>query len=90
MLGHAAANIMPVLASNRIGKEVAGNSSMVFQGFSFIANQYGEVVEEMDRVETGVRVHEFDLDAIDKERCNWGVFRDRRPECYGDIKKFGE
>ena len=90
MCGHAAANIIPVCASNRVGKEVAGDSSMVFQGFSFIANQYGEVVEEMDRVEEGFRIHEFDLEEIDKERVSWGVFRDRRPECYTMIKKYSK
>ncbi len=90
MCGHAAANIIPVCASNRIGEEKAGNSSMAFQGFSFIANQQGEIVESMDRVETGIRVHEFDLDAIDKERVSWGVFRDRRPNCYKDIIKYSE
>lgn len=90
MCGHAAANILPVCASNRVGKEVAGKSSMVFQGYSFIANQYGEVVEEMNRTEEGFRIHEFDLSEIDKERVNWGVFRDRRPECYGEIKKYSK
>lgn len=90
MCGHAAANIIPVCASNRVGKEVAPNSEMVFQGFSFIADQYGNVVEEMNREEEGFRIHEFDLDAIDHERVSWGVFRDRRPECYGDIVHYGK
>lgn len=90
MCGHAAANIIPVLASNRVGKEVAGKSSMVFQGYSFIADQHGCVVEEMDRVEEGYRIHEFDLKEIDKERVDWGVFRDRRPECYKDLVKYSE
>lgn len=90
MCGHAAANIIPVCASNRVGEEKAPNSSMVFQGYSFIANQYGEVVESMNREEEGFRIHEFDLDAIDKERVSWGVFRDRRPECYSMIKKYSK
>ena len=90
MCGHAAANIIPVCASNRVGKETAPNSEMVFQGFSFIADQYGNVVEEMNREEEGFRIHEFDLDAIDHERVSWGVFRDRRPECYGDIVHYGK
>lgn len=90
MCGHAAANIIPVCASNRVGIEKADNSSMVFQGYSFIANQYGEVVESMNREEEGFRIHEFDLDAIDKERVSWGVFRDRRPECYSMIKKYSK
>ncbi len=90
MCGHAAANIIPVCASNRVGKETAPNSEMVFQGYSFIADQYGNVVEEMNREEEGFRIHEFDLDAIDHERVSWGVFRDRRPECYGDIVHYGK
>ena len=90
MCGHAAANIIPVCASNRVGKEVAPNSEMVFQGYSFIADQYGNVVEEMNRSEEGYRIHEFDLDAIDHERVSWGVFRDRRPECYGDLVHYGK
>ena len=90
MCGHAAANIIPVLASNRVGKEEAGKSSMVFQGYSFIADQHREVVEEMDRVEEGFRIHEFDLKEIDKERVDWGVFRDRRPECYKMLAKYSE
>lgn len=85
MCGHAAANIIPVCASNRVGKEIAGKSSMVFQGYSFISDQHGEVVEEMDRVEEGFRIHEFDLSEIDKERVAWGVFRDRRPETYNEL-----
>lgn len=87
MCGHAAANLIPVCASNRVGLERVKNSSMTFQGYSFIANQRGEVVEEMDRVSEGFKIHEFDLDEINKERISWGVFRDRRPECYNDIKK---
>jgi N-carbamoylputrescine amidase len=90
MCGHAAANIIPVCASNRVGEEKAQGSAMIFQGFSFIANQYGEVVEEMNRTEEGFRIHEFDLNEIDKERVSWGVFRDRRPECYGEIKKYSK
>lgn len=85
MCGHAAANIIPVCASNRVGEEKAGKSSMVFQGYSFIADSHGEVVEELNRTEEGFRIHEFDFKEIDKERVSWGVFRDRRPETYKEI-----
>ena len=85
MCGHAAANIIPVCASNRVGEEVAKDSKMVFQGYSFIADSHGEVVEEMNRTEEGFRIHEFDLNEIDKERVAWGVFRDRRPETYKEL-----
>ena len=83
MQGHAAANIMPVIASNRIGTETDDESSMTFYGSSFIADQTGTIVEEADRVTESVLVHEFDLDAIAQMRREWGVFRDRRPEMYG-------
>jgi N-carbamoylputrescine amidase len=85
MQGHAAANIMPVIASNRIGTETDDESSMKFYGSSFIADQTGTIVEEADRETESVLVHEFDLDAIAQMRREWGVFRDRRPEMYGTL-----
>lgn len=85
MQGHAAANIMPVIASNRIGTEISGDSSMTFYGSSFIADETGAIVQEADRETESVLVYEFDLDAIAKKRREWGVFRDRRPEMYGHL-----
>ena len=85
MQGHAAANIMPVIASNRIGTETDDESSMTFYGSSFIADQTGTIVEEADRETESVLVHEFDLDAIAQMRRECGVFRDRRPEMYGTL-----
>lgn len=85
MQGHAAANIMPVIASNRIGTETDDESSMTFYGSSFIADQTGTIVEEADRETESVLVHEFDLDAIAQMRREWGAFRDRRPEMYGTL-----
>ena len=82
MQGHAAANIMPLLASNRVGYESQSDSEMTFYGSSFIADETGEIVEEADRESETVLVHTFDLDAIDVKRRQWGVFRDRRPEMY--------
>lgn len=87
MRGHAAANIMPLIASNRIGPESYGNSSMKFYGSSFIADQNGEKVEEFGREDEGYLIHEFDLSAIAEERFSWGVFRDRRVDLYGTILK---
>lgn len=86
MRGHAAANIMPVLASNRVGTEHAPRGwSDTFYGRSFISDHHGEKVQEMDRTEEGFRIHSFDLDAIAENRRYWGVFRDRRPELYGAL-----
>jgi N-carbamoylputrescine amidase len=86
MRGHAAANIMPLLASNRIGKETAPDGRWdIFYGRSFIADHQGEKVQDMDRTEEGFRVQRFDLTAIGELRRSWGLFRDRRPEMYGAL-----
>lgn len=86
MCGHAAANIIPVIASNRIGTEVEGDSSMTFYGSSFISNEEGTKVKELDRTTEGYIIEEFDIDEINKKRISWGIFRDRRPDMYDAIK----
>ncbi|MDH3378602.1 MAG: N-carbamoylputrescine amidase [Gammaproteobacteria bacterium] len=87
MQGHAAANIMPVVASNRIGTEKAtqGDDCLVFYGSSFIADHLGQKVQEANRTDQSVITHRFDLDAIENHRHQWCLFRDRRPEHYGPI-----
>jgi N-carbamoylputrescine amidase len=84
--GHAGANLMPLVASNRIGREEQDGYAITFYGSSFIANQFGEKVEELDQTEEGVLVHSFDLDKLEHVRSVWGTFRDRRPNLYGAIK----
>jgi N-carbamoylputrescine amidase len=90
MCGHAAANIMPVVASNRIGTETEGDSSMTFFGSSFIANEEGNKVEEMNRTDEGFILHTFDLEENEKKRYSWGVFRDRRCDLYTPILKHND
>ena len=85
MRGHAAANLVPVIASNRVGVERFGSSEITFYGSSFIANQRGELVREADRTSETVLVAEFDLEELERERAAWGVFRDRRPDLYGPL-----
>jgi len=86
MRGHAAANILPVVASNRIGREQApGGTEVNFYGSSFIADQTGAVLAKAGRVEEEVLVATVDLDAIAALRASWGLFRDRRVELYGRI-----
>ncbi|WP_432454876.1 N-carbamoylputrescine amidase [Agarivorans sp. QJM3NY_29] len=84
MQGHAAANQVPVIASNRIGREQATSRdlALTFYGSSFIADETGEIVVKADRETETVLVHQFDLDAIAFQRSAWGLFRDRRPEQY--------
>ncbi|HAK05321.1 MAG TPA: N-carbamoylputrescine amidase [Firmicutes bacterium] len=87
MKGHAGANLIPVIAANRVGTETAGTSKMTFYGSSFIANETGAIIKEMNRLDTGFISATFDLTAIKKYRYSWGVFRDRRPSMYRDILK---
>ncbi|AIQ21682.1 MULTISPECIES: N-carbamoylputrescine amidase [unclassified Paenibacillus] len=88
MLGHAAANLIPVVASNRIGEEIDEDSSINFYGSSFIAGPQGNKIVEAGRDEQAVIVSEFDLDALEVGRIEWGVFRDRRPELYKMIGSY--
>lgn len=82
MCGHAVSNVIPVVASNRIGTETVGAQTQTYYGSGFIANHRGDLVEELGRTEEGVLVHEFDLDFLDRHRAAWGFFRDRRTEFY--------
>lgn len=88
MLGHAAANLIPVVASNRIGEEMDEDSSINFYGSSFIAGPQGNKIVEAGRDEQTVLVSEFDLDALEVGRLEWGIFRDRRPELYRLISSY--
>ena len=85
MRGHAAANMMPLLASNRVGIEKAKNSQMKFFGSSFVSDNHGEIISEMSREEEGYRVVRFDLEELLRERRDWGVFRDRRIDLYDPL-----
>lgn len=85
MQGHAAANLVPLVASNRVGVERGEKYEMTFYGSSFIAGPTGEKVEEADRGSETVITATFDLDAVRAQRHAWGVFRDRRPELYAPI-----
>jgi N-carbamoylputrescine amidase len=78
MQGHAVANVIPVVAANRIGNE----QGQVFYGTSFIADQTGEIVASLERATSGLVMASFDLDDIETERAAWGFFRDRRPDLY--------
>ena len=85
MQGHAAANVMPLVASNRIGSEQGEKYTMTFYGSSFIASPTGEIVAQADRAGESVLTAEFDLDEVRRYRQAWGVFRDRRPDLYYPI-----
>ncbi|KAI3429387.1 hypothetical protein D9Q98_005482 [Chlorella vulgaris] len=99
MQGHAGANMLPVVASNRIGKERFENSDITFYGGSFIAGPTGEIVVQAGSSgqqpnggidpepaqQEGYVLAGFDLDECRMNRAGWGMFRDRRPDLYGAI-----
>ncbi len=85
MQGHAGANMMPLVASNRIGREVGDNCAVTFYGSSFIAGPQGELLALAGRDSEEIVTATVDLDAIRNARASWGVFRDRRPDLYGPI-----
>jgi N-carbamoylputrescine amidase len=85
MQGHAAANLVPLVASNRVGTERGQQHEMTFYGSSFIADATGAKVAEAGRSGEAVITATFDLDAVRAQRRAWGVFRDRRPELYAPL-----
>lgn len=85
MQGHAAANVLPVAAANRIGVEAGRESEITFYGGSFIADETGAIVAELGPQEEGFRVIALDLAAVRERRARWGVFDGRRPELYGAL-----
>ncbi len=81
MQGHAVSNCMPVIAANRIGVE----DGQHFYGHSFIADEWGDLVEQFGDAETGVLLTRLDTARAAKHRAGMGFFRDRRPELYGRL-----
>ena len=85
MQGHAVANVMPVVASNRIGFEPGAGGGQTFYGSSFIADHRGDLQAAFERGDEGVLTATFDLDFLHTHRAAWGFFRDRRTDLYGDL-----
>ena len=78
MVGHAVSNVVPVVAANRVGTE----HGQTFYGTSFIADERGDILAELDREQEGVITATLDLARIKRHRAAFGFFRDRRPELY--------
>jgi N-carbamoylputrescine amidase len=90
--GHAAANLMPLVASNRIGVERSRQDptglQLRFYGSSFIADAAGALVAEADQESESILTARFDLDDLWRARAGWFVFRDRRPDLYGPLSSY--
>lgn len=93
MQGHSAANIVPVVAANRIGLEEVKptdanggqKSSLTFYGSSFITDETGEFVAKASRDKEEILINQVDIEAVRTMRTSWGLFRDRRPKMYKEI-----
>lgn len=85
MRGHAAANIMPLVCSNRVGTEIGALGQVTYFGQAFIAGPKGDVRGRANAQSTTHIVETFDLDEIREMRAHWGLFRDRRPDLYGPL-----
>jgi N-carbamoylputrescine amidase len=85
MQGHAAANLVPVVAANRTGREVGHATTVTFYGSSFITDSTGAKVAEAGRDDERVLIADVDVEANRAMRAAWGLFRDRRPELYGAL-----
>ena len=88
MIGHAAANQIPIIASNRVGIENEKDITIKFYGNSLIIDHVGDVVSQMNEEEEGLRSHDFNIEEIRNYRQSWGNFRDRRPDLYKKICDF--
>lgn len=86
MRGHAAANLVPVVAANRIGTEAQDGRTVTFYGSSFVAGPTGELLARASRDREETVLATLDLDAAARMRRGWGLFRDRRPDLYGRLR----
>ncbi|MGS0682484.1 N-carbamoylputrescine amidase [Shewanella sp. 125m-7] len=85
MQGHAAANVIPVIAANRTGVESDDGVETHFYGSSFITDHTGEILAEASRDLEEVIYAEIDLHSTRLARYSWGLFRDRRPDLYSEL-----
>ena len=85
MQGHAAANIVPVVASNRIGSETVKDQTNGFYGKSFICDRTGNIISEASKDKEEIIIAEIDIEENHLFRRNWGLFRDRRIDLYKEL-----
>jgi N-carbamoylputrescine amidase len=88
--GHAIANGLPVVAVNRIGKELDPTGALdgiLFWGHSFVAGPQGELLHVSSDNEEEVALVEIELKRCEEVRRMWPFLRDRRIETYGKLTK---
>ncbi len=85
MQGHAGANMVPVVAANRYGKEKGNDTEVEFYGSSFITDGFGEILCSAERSGDAILTASFQVEELTENRANWGFFRDRRPDLYAPL-----
>ena len=85
IVGHSAANMIPIITANRVGIENNNNSSITFYGSSFITNCFGEIIAQADECSEMIIYAEINVKSDNSKRMKWGLFRDRRPNTYQEI-----
>ncbi|MEM6945533.1 MAG: nitrilase-related carbon-nitrogen hydrolase [Pseudomonadota bacterium] len=85
MRGHAAANLVPVLAANRTGSETDDGVTLDFYGSSFCADHRAAIAAQAPRDADAVLMATLDLDQAAADRKQWGTFQTRRPALYDAV-----
>jgi N-carbamoylputrescine amidase len=80
---HAIANGLFVGAPNRVGPE----GDIEFWGGSFLADPYGNVLQQASHDEEQHVIVDCDLKLINTARTHWPFFRDRRIDAFSDLQK---
>ncbi|MDX1808900.1 MAG: carbon-nitrogen hydrolase [Sulfurospirillaceae bacterium] len=88
--GHAVANGLPLVAINRVGKELDDHKvldGIRFWGNSFVCGPQGEFLIKANSEEEKVIICELDMQRCEDTRRIWPFLRDRRIETYKNIEK---
>lgn len=88
--GHAIANNLPVMSSNRVGFEADPSDQTAgaqFWGSSFISGPQGEWLAQADTTSETVITATLDMQRTEDIRRAWPYLRDRRIDAYADILK---
>jgi beta-ureidopropionase len=83
--GHAIANALYVCGVNKVGREEGGSPDNHYFGSSMIVDPSGNIVVRAGDEEDEVVIADIDFDYLAEHRRLWPIFRDRRPDAYGQL-----
>lgn len=88
--GHAVANGLPLIAVNRVGKELDPTlqiDGIRFWGNSFVCGPQGELLTRLDDHSDQTVVVDIEMARVEEVRNIWPFLRDRRIEAYEGLTK---